>query len=91
MEKFVCNICGYVYDPAKGDPDNGVAPGTAFADLPESWVCPDCGAPVVDVTTNRGPWRICVNMDCPGKEKKAAAPRRGRGSTRGRRTGGKKS
>ena len=44
MEKFVCNICGYVYDPAKGDPDGGVAPGTAFADLPESWVCPDCGA-----------------------------------------------
>ena len=36
--------CGYVYDPEKGDPDNGIAPGTAFADLPESWVCPDCGA-----------------------------------------------
>ena len=44
MDKYVCNICGYVYDPAKGDPDNGIAPGTAFADLPESWVCPDCGA-----------------------------------------------
>ena len=43
MDKYVCNICGYVYDPAKGDPDNGVAPGTAFKDLPESWVCPDCG------------------------------------------------
>ena len=53
--------------------------------------CPDCGAPMVEVTTARGPWKICVNMDCPGKEKKAAAPRRGRGSTRGRRTGGKKS
>ncbi len=36
MDKYVCNICGYVYDPAKGDPDNGINPGTAFADLPES-------------------------------------------------------
>jgi rubredoxin len=48
MDKYVCDICGYVYDPAKGDPANGVAPGTAFADLPESWVCPDCGATVDD-------------------------------------------
>lgn len=44
MEKYVCGICGYVYDPAKGDPDNGIAPGTAFADLPDSWTCPLCGA-----------------------------------------------
>jgi rubredoxin len=44
MKKYVCDVCGYVYDPAKGDPDNGVAPGTAFEDLPEDWVCPDCGA-----------------------------------------------
>ena len=44
MKKYVCELCGYVYDPAKGDPDNGVAPGTAFADLPEDWVCPECGA-----------------------------------------------
>lgn len=45
--------------------------------------CPDCGAPMVEVTTARGPWRICVNMDCPGKEKKAAAPRgRGRGGSK---------
>jgi len=43
MEKYVCNVCGYVYDPEKGDPDNGVAPGTAFADLPDGWTCPDCG------------------------------------------------
>ena len=41
--------------------------------------CPDCGAPMVEVSTQRGPWRICVNMDCPGKEKKAKAPARGRG------------
>ncbi|MBE5024227.1 DNA topoisomerase I [Olsenella sp. DSM 107455] len=45
--------------------------------------CPDCGAPLVVVTTARGPWKLCPNMDCPGREKKAAAPRRG-----GRRTGG---
>ncbi len=44
MDKYVCTICGYIYDPAKGDPDNGVAPGTPFASLPDSWVCPECGA-----------------------------------------------
>ena len=44
MDKYVCVICGYVYDPAEGDPDNGVNPGTAWADVPEDWVCPICGA-----------------------------------------------
>ena len=43
MEKYVCVVCGYVYDPAQGDPDNGVAPGTSFEDVPEDWVCPLCG------------------------------------------------
>ena len=43
MDKYVCDICGYEYDPAKGDTENGVAPGTAFEDLPEDWVCPLCG------------------------------------------------
>lgn len=42
MKKYVC-VCGYVYDPAAGDPDNGVAPGTPWEDVPEDWVCPDCG------------------------------------------------
>ncbi len=41
MKKYIC-ICGYVYDPELGDPKNGVAPGTAWEDLPEDWVCPDC-------------------------------------------------
>jgi len=41
--KYECVVCGYVYDPAAGDPDNGIAPGTAFADLPDTWLCPDCG------------------------------------------------
>jgi rubredoxin len=44
MERYVCQICGYIYDPAKGDPDGGIAAGTKFADLPEDWVCPVCGA-----------------------------------------------
>jgi rubredoxin len=44
MEKYVCDVCGYVYDPAKGDPDNGVAANTSFDAVPESWVCPECGA-----------------------------------------------
>ena len=43
--KYVCNVCGYVYDPAAGDPDNGIKPGTRFEDLPDTWVCPICGAP----------------------------------------------
>ncbi len=42
--KYRCILCSYVYDPAVGDPDNGVAPGTAFDDIPDTWVCPECGA-----------------------------------------------
>lgn len=41
--KYVCNVCGWVYDEALGDADNGIAPGTAFADLPEDFLCPLCG------------------------------------------------
>ncbi len=44
MEKYECSVCGYVYDPVKGDPDNGVDPGTPFERLPAGWVCPVCGA-----------------------------------------------
>jgi anaerobic nitric oxide reductase flavorubredoxin len=43
MDKYQCGPCGYIYDPAKGDPDAGIAPGTAFEDLPDDWVCPVCG------------------------------------------------
>ena len=43
MEKYVCNLCGYEYDPEVGDPDNGIAPGTKFEDLPEGYCCPLCG------------------------------------------------
>jgi len=44
MQKYKCLMCGYIYDPAVGDPDNGIAAGTAFEDLPNDWTCPDCGA-----------------------------------------------
>ena len=44
MKKYVCGVCGYVYDPAKGDPEHGVAAGTAFENLPADWTCPVCGA-----------------------------------------------
>ncbi len=45
MNKWRCLICGWIYDPAVGDPDNGIPPGIPFEDLPETWVCPECGAP----------------------------------------------
>ncbi len=44
MERYVCSICGYVYDPKKGDPDNDVSADTSFNDIPDDWVCPLCGA-----------------------------------------------
>ncbi|MDH5091500.1 Rubredoxin-2 [Clostridium perfringens] len=42
IEQFVCDICGYVYDPTVGDPNNGVDPGTEFKNIPDTWVCPLC-------------------------------------------------
>lgn len=45
MDKYVCDVCGYEYDPAQGDPDNGVPAGTPWEKVPEGWVCPVCGAP----------------------------------------------
>ncbi len=43
MKKYICTVCEYIYDPAKGDPDSGIEPGTAFEYLPDDWVCPLCG------------------------------------------------
>ena len=43
MKKYVCTVCGYVYDPAAGDPDSGIAPGTPFEEIADDWVCPVCG------------------------------------------------
>jgi rubredoxin len=42
--KYVCDACGWVYDPEVGDPEHGIHPGTAFKFLPDDWVCPECGA-----------------------------------------------
>ncbi|HNR44967.1 MAG TPA: rubredoxin [Methanofastidiosum sp.] len=44
MNKYVCSVCGYVYNPAEGDPDGGIPPGTPFEKLPDDWTCPVCGA-----------------------------------------------
>ena len=43
MKRYICNVCGYIYDPADGDPENGVPPGISFDELPEDWECPACG------------------------------------------------
>lgn len=45
MDRYVCIVCGYIYDPELGDPDTGIAPGVPFEELPDDWVCPACGAP----------------------------------------------
>ncbi|OIN96733.1 MAG: rubredoxin [Deltaproteobacteria bacterium CG1_02_45_11] len=44
MERYICTVCGYVYDPEQGDPENDIEPGTKFEDLPDDWQCPVCGA-----------------------------------------------
>lgn len=43
MKKYICETCGYIYNPVEGDPDSGIAPGTAFEDISEDWLCPICG------------------------------------------------
>jgi rubredoxin len=48
MKKYVCDICGYIYDPAVGDSDGGIKAGTSFEDLPDDWACPVCGAGKAD-------------------------------------------
>ena len=45
MKKWKCTVCGHIYDPAQGDPEGGVQPGTPFEKVPDSWTCPECGAP----------------------------------------------
>jgi rubredoxin len=43
-QKWICESCGFIYDPAEGDPDGGIAPGTSFEQIPDDWFCPVCGA-----------------------------------------------
>jgi len=45
MAKWKCTVCGHVYDPAAGDPDGDIAPGTPFEEIPDDWECPECGSP----------------------------------------------
>ncbi len=45
MQRYVCGVCGYVYDPEVGDPEGGIPAGTPFEELPDDWECPMCGAP----------------------------------------------
>jgi len=42
-QKYICTVCGYIYDPKVGDPDSGIAPGTPFEEIPDTWECPECG------------------------------------------------
>jgi rubredoxin len=51
--RYVCDLCGYVYDPAVGDPESGIAPGTPFEDLPDDWVCAGCGGGKDDFVPER--------------------------------------
>jgi rubredoxin len=51
---WICESCGFVYDPAEGDPDGGIPPGTAFADIPADWFCPVCGARKSDFNPYEG-------------------------------------
>jgi rubredoxin len=48
MQKYICTVCGYIYDPEAGDPDSGITPGTAFEAIPDDWVCPVCGTAKAD-------------------------------------------
>ncbi len=48
MERYRCTVCGYIYDPKEGDSTQNIKPGTPFKDLPDTWVCPVCGAPKSD-------------------------------------------
>lgn len=43
MKQWICTVCGYIYDEAQGDPEHGIAPGTRWEDVPDTWTCPDCG------------------------------------------------
>lgn len=53
-QRWICEACGWVYDPADGDPDSGIAPGTPFEEIPADWSCPVCGARKSDFTLLNG-------------------------------------
>jgi rubredoxin len=55
MQKYICTVCGHVYDPAVGDPDSGIEPGIPFEALPDDWACPKCGAGKADFEPENAP------------------------------------
>jgi rubredoxin len=55
MQKYICKVCGHIYDPAVGDPDSGIEPGIPFEALPDDWVCPECGATKADYEPENEP------------------------------------
>ena len=65
MKRYICDVCGYIYDEAAGDPDNGVAAGTVWADVPDTWVCPLCG-----VGKDQSPERDCHTQQRRGSPAK---------------------
>jgi rubredoxin len=54
VQQWMCESCGFIYDPAEGDPDGGIPPGTAFTDIPDDWYCPVCGARKADFSPYEG-------------------------------------
>ncbi len=54
--KYICKVCGYIYDSIAGDPDSGIAPGTAFEDIPDDWRCPVCGVTKADFEPYKEEW-----------------------------------
>ena len=54
MKKYLCGVCGYVYDSVVGDADNGISPGTSFENLPDDWECPICGVGKIDFSEQIG-------------------------------------
>jgi rubredoxin len=54
MKKYICDVCGWIYDPEIGDPDGDIAPGTKFEDIPDDWVCPECGVSKEDFSPYDG-------------------------------------
>ncbi|OJF70876.1 rubredoxin [Alteromonas sp. V450] len=48
MKRYKCQICGWIYDEVLGAPDEGIAPGTLWCDVPDTWVCPDCGVSKIE-------------------------------------------
>ena len=61
MKKWICLVCGFIYDEASGLPDEGIAPGTKWDDVPDDWMCPDCG---VGPNPARTPWSTAPSCTC---------------------------